>query len=93
MAKFKKYDIGEEIRVQINVSTYLPSDHLCKEIEKVVSDLDIRFIESTYSERGQNAYHPLMLLSIIFYGYATGIRSGRKLSKSMQRKRSLYVFK
>ena len=82
MSKFKKYEIGEEISVQINLSTYLPSDHICKEMEKIVSELDIRFLEDTYSEEGQNAYHPQMLLSIIFYGYATGIRSGRKLEKA-----------
>jgi len=82
MSKFKKYEIGEEISVQLNLSTYLPSDHLCKELEKIVSELDIRFIEATYSEEGQNAYHPQMLLSVIFYGYATGIRSGRKLAKA-----------
>lgn len=80
MATFKKYDIGEDVSVQLNLSNYLPTDHLCKEIEKITSELDISFIESTYSNLGQNGYHPMMLLSIIFYGYATGIRSGRKLS-------------
>lgn len=80
MVTFKKYDIGEEISLQINLSDYLPADHLCKGIEKLTSELDISFIESTYSDYGQNAYHPMMLLSIIFYGYTIGIRSGRKLS-------------
>lgn len=82
MAKFKKYEIGEAIPIQLNLNTYIESDHLCKGIEKIVSELDISFIELNYSEKGQNAYHPLMLLSIIFYGYATGIRSGRKLAKA-----------
>lgn len=80
MGTFKKYDIEEEISVQINLSNYLPSDHLCRQIEKIVSELEIGIIESTYSALGQNAYHPKMLLSLIFYGYAVGIRSGRKLS-------------
>ena len=80
MATFKKYDIGEEISVEINLSNYLSADHMSKQIEKIVSDLDISFIESTYSNKGQNGYHPKMLLSILFYGYTIGIRSGRKLS-------------
>jgi len=80
MGTFKKYDIGEEVSVQINLSDYLSPAHLCKEIEKITSELDISFIESTYSSLGQKAYHPMMLLSIIFYGYTIGIRSGRRLS-------------
>lgn len=80
MATFKKYDIGEEVSVQLNLTNYLPADHLCKELEKIVIELDISLIESKYSELGQNAYHPMMLLCLIFYGYMIGIRSGRKLS-------------
>lgn len=82
MAIFKKYDIGEEVCVQLNLSKYLAQDHLCKQLEKIVTELDISFIESKYSELGQNAYHPMMLLCLIFYGYTVGIRSGRKLSKA-----------
>ncbi len=63
MGTFKKYDIGEGISVKINLSDYLPTTHLCKGIERLTSELDISFIESTYSEKGQNAYHPMMLLS------------------------------
>ena len=80
MATFKKYDIGESFTVEINLATYLPETHLSKQIEKIVSELDITAIESQYSSIGQNAYHPMMLLCIIFYGYTIGIRSGRKLS-------------
>ena len=82
MATFKKYDIGESFTVQIDLATYLPADHMSKELEKIISDLDITSIESQYSDIGQNAYHPKMLLCIIFYGYTIGIRSGRKLSKA-----------
>jgi len=80
MAKFKKYDIGETVTVQINLDNYLPESHLSKQIEQIVTELDISSIESKYSERGQNAYHPKMLLCLIFYGYTIGLRSGRKLS-------------
>ena len=59
---------------------------MSKELEKIVSELDITSIESQYSDIGQNAYHPKMLLCIIFYGYTIGIRSGRKLSKACKEK-------
>ena len=80
MATFKKYDIGESSPVILNLGLYLSEDHLCKQIEKIVSELDTVQLESKYKSTGQNALHPKLMLSIIFYGYATGIRSGRKLA-------------
>lgn len=79
MATFKEYIVGENFSIQIDSEDFLTKDHLCRQMEQIVSELDINSIESTYSDRGQNAFHPKLLLSIIFYGYAIGIRSGRKL--------------
>jgi transposase len=84
MAKFKAYHPGSDYSVVINVSDFLPEDHLCKRIEKIVSGLDTRAIESNFQDVGQNALHPKLLLSVIFYGYAVGIRSGRKLAQACQ---------
>ena len=84
MAKFKEYKIGPAQQVVINVSDYLPQNHLCKELEQIVFDLDTSVIEAKYSELGQNALHPKLMLCIIFLGYMEGIRSGRKLAKACQ---------
>jgi len=84
MAKFKEYKTGTDHNLVINVSDYLPADHLCKQMEKIISGLDTSAIEATYSDLGQNALHPKLLLGIIFYGYAVGIRSGRKLAAACQ---------
>ena len=80
MATFKKYDIGESYSVVLNLGMHLKEDHLCKQIERIVSELDTVQVESKYMSTGQNALHPKLMLSIIFYGYAIGIRSGRKLA-------------
>ena len=82
MSKFKKYEIGSAHGVVIDLGSYLPEAHLCKQIEKIVWELDVSLIEATYSELGQNALHPKLLLSVIFYGYCEGIRSGRKLAQA-----------
>jgi len=84
MAKFKEYKIGFDQHVVIDVGQYLSEDHRCKQIEKIVSNLDTSQIEAKYSDLGQNALHPKMMLSIIFYGYTVGIRSGRKLSQACE---------
>ena len=82
MPRFKKYETGENFSMEIQLEQYLASDHLCKKIEAIVSELDLDCIESSYSNRGQRGFHPKMLLSILFYGYAIGIRSGRKLESA-----------
>ncbi len=80
MSRFKSYDIGLGDGFKIDLTSFLPSeDHLCFKFEELVNNLDLSNIESTYSDRGRSAMHPKMLLCIIFYGYAVGIRSGRKL--------------
>lgn len=84
MATFKDYDIGDNYSVVFDLGTLLPSDHLCKQIENIVNDLDTSAIERHYSNVGQNALHPKLMLCIIFYGYAQGIRSGRKLAKACE---------
>jgi len=84
MSTFKKYQIGEEYKVVIDLGSYLSSDHLCKKIESIVSELDTKKIESNYSPKGQNALHPKLMLSVIFYGYTQGLRSGRKLATACE---------
>ena len=63
------------------VETALPKDHLCRLVKEVVFSLDTEPIETKYSFLGQHTYHPKYLLSLLFYGYATGVRSSRKLAE------------
>jgi len=39
----------------------------------------LREMERAYGRSGSAAFHPALLLSILIYGYATGVFSGRKL--------------
>ena len=57
----------------------IPENHLCRMVKEVVFFLDTSQIESCYSVEGQRSYHPKLMLSILFYGYATGVRSSRIL--------------
>lgn len=84
MATFKKYDIGENYSVVLDLGSHLKADHLCKRVESIVSDLDTSEFEAAYKSIGQNAFPPKLMLSIIFYGYAIGIRSGRKLATACE---------
>ena len=94
MDKFKAYESDPNNEMVVDLNQFVPESHLSKRMEKIVSTLDTSMIEANYSELGQNALHPKMLLSIIFYGYAIGIRSGRKLSRAcMEQLPFLYLSK
>ena len=65
-----------------SVQDWLPEDHLARFVVDIVSQLDIRPITQAYAGRGSKAYHPEILLSLLFYGYATGVYSSRKIEQA-----------
>ena len=86
MEKFKPFIEAEKPLIGVSIESRLaeleeriPSDHLCRMVKAVAYCLDTSEIESRYSFSGQKSYHPKLMLSILFYGYSTGVRSSRKL--------------
>ena len=79
--KFKQ-GIGEnqEFLFPKKFSDFLPEAHLAKAISEIVEKLDLSTIKTKYSNLGQHAYDPKMMVSLLFYGYSIGVRSSRKIS-------------
>jgi transposase len=65
-----------------SVEDWLDQKHLARFIVDVVSKLDLHELKMAYSGGGSQAYHPEMLLALLFYGYATGVFSSRKLEQA-----------
>ncbi len=65
-----------------SVQDWLPEDHLARFVVDIVSQLNIRPLSEAYAGRGSKAYHPEILLSLLFYGYATGVYSSRKIEQA-----------
>jgi transposase len=49
---------------------------------EVVEQLDLSAIEQAYRGRGSPAYPPKLMVALLFYGYATGVFSSRKLEQA-----------
>jgi transposase len=49
---------------------------------EVIEQLDLDCIYVQYGTRGGQAYAPEILLGLLFYGYATGVFSSRKIEKA-----------
>ena len=79
MAKFKPYRKGQLHLLPASLEDYVPEGHLARLVYEVVEELDTTEIEEKYSDLGQHTYSPKILLKLLFYGYATGVRSGRKI--------------
>jgi transposase len=65
-----------------SVQDYLPEDHLARFVAEMVDQLDMSAILGVYAGKGKKPYHPTMLVALLFYGYATGTFSSRKLEKA-----------
>jgi transposase len=65
-----------------SVQEWLPEDHLARFIADIVGKLDMRSLRAGYAGRGVEAYQPEMLVGLLFYGYATGVFSSRKLERA-----------
>ncbi len=65
-----------------SMNDWLPEGHLARFIIEIVGQLDLGPIKSAYAGRGSKAHHPEMLLALLFYGYATGVFSSRKLEQA-----------
>ena len=85
MPRFKSGESRDQMLLfPETISDYIPEAHLARLVISIVSTLNIDIIISKFSNIGQRAYSPRMLLLILFYGYSIGIRSSRKLSKACE---------
>ena len=64
------------------VEDHLPEDHPARFVVDMVEQLDVSPLVAVYEGRGSKPYHPRMMLALLFYGYATGTFSSRKLEKA-----------
>jgi transposase len=64
------------------VQEYLPEDHLARFVVEIVDRLDLSHLVAAYAGTGSRPYHPAMLVALLFYGYATGVFSSRKLAQA-----------
>ena len=64
------------------VQDYLPEDHLARFVVEIVDRLSLGHLFEAYTGRGSKAYPPAMMVALLFYGYATGVFSSRKLEKA-----------
>jgi transposase len=80
--RFKAVDRETPYLLPPSVQDWLPEPHLARFVVEVVSKLDLHELKMPYTGVGSEAFNPEMLLAVLFYGYATGVFSSRKLERA-----------
>jgi len=82
MITFKATDRNQLFLMPPSIQDWLPQRHLARFIVDTVEILDLNDIYKEYDKGGKEAYDPKAMLSLLFYGYATGIFSSRKIEQA-----------
>jgi transposase len=65
-----------------SVDEWLPEKHLARFVVEVIDRLDVSAMSKCYRGSGSASCHPVLLLGILVYGYASGVFSRRKLERA-----------
>jgi transposase len=79
---FKTVDYEAILDVTIRLGDCVPPNHLARFVVDTIAHLDLSAIYARYGARGGQPYAPEILFGLLFYGYATGVFSARKLARA-----------
>jgi transposase len=91
MPNFRDYDQQQTVFRQLVPELLLEDDHPARIVNSVVEMLNLEQVYAWYKEEGKPAYHPQMMLKVLFYSYLIGNMSCRKMEAGLQL-RADYVY-
>jgi transposase len=91
MENFRRYDQSQGAFRTIIPNELLEPEHPARIVDKVVELLDLSRIYAWYRDEGNQAYHPKMMLKVLFYSYLTGTMSSRGMWEGLKH-RADYIF-
>jgi transposase len=80
--KFRTVNYEEMLNLSVKVGEALPPNHLARFVVDIIAQLDLGSIYRRYGVLGGKAIAPEILLGLLFYGYATGVFSSRKIERA-----------
>jgi len=79
--KSSPIEFNQHLLFPSNIFDLLAEDHECYLYTELFQQLDTSAVENSYQIKGQNAYHPRLIVSILIYAYSQGVFSSRKIEK------------
>jgi transposase len=80
--RFVSVDRNTAYLLPPSVQEWLPENHLARFVVEIVEQLELGPLTRAYRGRGSDAFHPSMMVALLFYGYATGVFASRKLERA-----------
>ena len=80
--RFTTVDYEAALEQTVRLGDCLPPDHLARFVVDTIAQLDLAAVYARYAARGGQPYAPEILLGLLFYGYATGVFSTRKIERA-----------
>jgi transposase len=83
--RFRTCTLDQPLLLPPSLQDWLPEQHLARFIVDVVDQLDLSEILEVYARqdgRGLAAYHPVMMVRLLLYGYCRGVVSSRKIERA-----------
>jgi transposase len=78
---FRPYCPDQDYLLPQSPRDWLPEGHLALFLQETIGTVDLSPILGRYAGgRGPQGYHPQMLLTVLIYGYCTGVFSSRKMA-------------
>ena len=82
MSNFREFDRETGFLLPPSLDEWLPEQHLARFVVEVIDGLELSAMVKSYRGTGSAGYHPVLLLGLLVYGYATGVFSSRKLERA-----------
>ncbi len=80
--RFRTPDYDTPLNSMVSLREALPANHLARFMVDIIAQLDLSKVYARYALQGGEAIAPEVLLALLFYGYATGVFSSRKIEKA-----------
>lgn len=70
--------------IPLNLEEMVAADHLVRQVDEIINQIDTSILEDQYKGGGTSAYHPVMMVKVILYAYSQQIYSSRRIAKALR---------
>lgn len=79
----RPYDQDQMFLLPPSLNEWVREDHRSRVFSEIIDKLDTTAFRQP-KEEGRPAYHPAMMIKVLLWGYATGVRSSRKIEEKLE---------
>ncbi|PIQ98244.1 MAG: hypothetical protein COV64_02365 [Candidatus Nealsonbacteria bacterium CG11_big_fil_rev_8_21_14_0_20_39_9] len=80
---FRPYEQDQMFLLPPSLNEWVRQDNPARVFSEIIDRLDTTTFRQQ-KEEGRPAYHPAMMIKVLLWGYATGVRSSRKIEEKLE---------